>query len=172
MISAVNIVENSNMLSAKLRAEPAPSAQNIMASLPEFAQIAPPYISPFVRVDSKTQQAVLMLRETESGEVLRQYPTKKELMAYSRSQAVDEAAFQQRVVEMQVGDDRADSVDYSNFTSDFDFAPVEVATPTPAPAVGGSTGFASGTSIGGGDTSSFNPASVQVETGSSTSVLA
>lgn len=53
------------------------------------APIVKPYISPFVKVDANAEiRAVLQLRDSNSGEVIRQFPTEKQLQAFARSQEI------------------------------------------------------------------------------------
>ena len=44
------------------------------------------YFSPVVRLDPETQRVVLLYRDPETGDVLSQYPSEKQLKAYGESQ--------------------------------------------------------------------------------------
>ena len=44
----------------------------------------PGYVSPNLRIDAQTQQAVIEYRNFSTGEVENQYPTKNQLAAYAR----------------------------------------------------------------------------------------
>ncbi len=45
-----------------------------------------PYISPYIKVDVNFDKAVLQLRDSETGDVVRQIPTEGQLEAYRRAQ--------------------------------------------------------------------------------------
>lgn len=44
------------------------------------------YFSPVVRLDAETQKVVLLYRDPETGDVVSQYPSEKQLRAYGESQ--------------------------------------------------------------------------------------
>jgi hypothetical protein len=87
MIEAVNSVL-SNAAYTKTAIEQQSVAQSYAAN-PDRIQVAPqaPYISPYVHMDINFDKAVLQLRDSETGDVVRQIPTEGQLEAYKRAQA-------------------------------------------------------------------------------------
>lgn len=87
MIEAVNSVL-SNAAYTKSAIEQQSVAQSFAAN-PDRIQVAPqaPYISPYVHMDINFDKAVLQLRDSETGDVVRQIPTEGQLEAYKRAQA-------------------------------------------------------------------------------------
>ena len=57
------------------------------AENPKQVQQVPqaPYISPYISIDYTSDKAVLQIRDSDSGEVIRQIPTRNQLDAYSRA---------------------------------------------------------------------------------------
>lgn len=87
MIEAVNSVI-SNATYTKAAVEQQSVAQSFAAN-PDRVQIVPqaPYISPYVHMDINFDKAVLQLRDSQTGDVVRQIPTEGQLEAYKRAQA-------------------------------------------------------------------------------------
>lgn len=87
MIEAVNSVL-SNAAYTKVAVEQQSVVQSYAAN-PDRIQVAPqaPYISPYVHMDINFDKAVLQLRDSETGDVVRQIPTEGQLEAYKRAQA-------------------------------------------------------------------------------------
>ncbi|HRQ61954.1 MAG TPA: hypothetical protein PLO23_10685 [Alphaproteobacteria bacterium] len=101
MIEAVNSVIASTQLvrnGAEQAASVRPNvAQNIAAQPTESAPIIlAPYISPFVYVDNQFNKAVLQIRDSETGEVQRQFPSEETMRARAAAEAVVEAPQQQQ----------------------------------------------------------------------------
>lgn len=91
MIEAVNSVI-SNAAYTKAAIEQQSVAQSFAAN-PDRVQVVPqaPYISPYVRMDINYDRAVLQLRDSATGDVVRQIPTESQLEAYKRAQAAQQA---------------------------------------------------------------------------------
>ena len=49
----------------------------------ELAKVS--YFSPVTRIDVETQRAVLQYRNAETGQLIRQYPSEKQIQAYQRA---------------------------------------------------------------------------------------
>lgn len=63
------------------------STQNSMSANPEKIQKAAtaPYVSPYISIDKNHNKAVLQIRDSDTGTVLRQFPTENQLQAYDRA---------------------------------------------------------------------------------------
>lgn len=90
MIEAV-----SSILSSAVASRGAIEQQSTARSLtanPEKIQEAAkvPYISPYISLDRNYNKAVLQIRDSETGDVVRQYPTEGQLRAYRNAQQFSE----------------------------------------------------------------------------------
>lgn len=88
MLEAVNSVL-SNASYTRVATE-AQSVVNSYAANPERVQQvsqAAPYLSLYIKVDVNFDKAVLQMRDTDTGDVLRQIPSESQLEAYRRAQA-------------------------------------------------------------------------------------
>lgn len=86
MIEAVNSVLSNASLSRGAAEQQ--SASRSYAANPERVQEAArvPYISNHISVDAKYQKAVLQIRDSDTGDVVRQFPTESQLKAYRTAQ--------------------------------------------------------------------------------------
>ncbi|PZQ48484.1 MAG: hypothetical protein DI551_01665 [Micavibrio aeruginosavorus] len=87
MLEAVNSVL-SNVQYTRAAAEQQ-SVLNSYAANPERVQQATtvaPYISLYIKVDNNFDRAILQIRDTDTGDVVRQIPTETQLEAYRRAQ--------------------------------------------------------------------------------------
>lgn len=50
------------------------------------AATATPFVSPYISIDRGSNRAVLQIRDSDTGDVLSQYPTKTQLRAYQNAQ--------------------------------------------------------------------------------------
>ena len=90
MIEAVNSVL-SNAQIARGSIEQTSQARSIAANPERVQEVAKaPYISPYIFMDLNYDRAVLQLRDSDTGDVLRQYPSESQLEAYKRAQATSE----------------------------------------------------------------------------------
>lgn len=95
MIEAVNsTVANASVLRAS--AEQANSSripQVAQAALPEAGVELPqaPYISPYISVDLNYDKAVLLIRDSETGDVVQQFPTESRLVEIRRAKVALES---------------------------------------------------------------------------------
>lgn len=89
MIEAVNsAIANSVLVRGNVEqgaSTRASSAATVAASEPREMVLAP-YISPFVYVDNQFNKAVLQIRDSDTGEVQRQFPSEQTLAARAAAQ--------------------------------------------------------------------------------------
>ena len=94
MIEAVNsVIANASLV--RNVAEQSSSARLDSGSVAEERQniAAPvaPYISPYIEVNTQFDTAVLQIRDSDTGDVLNQYPSESTLEARRRAEALREA---------------------------------------------------------------------------------
>ncbi len=87
MIEAVNSVL-SNASASRQIVEQQSTARSNAANPTKIQEAATttPYISPYISLDRSSNRAVLQIRDSDTGDVLRQYPTKTQLRAYQNAQ--------------------------------------------------------------------------------------
>ena len=78
-----------------------------------------PFISPKVEYSNDFDRTVLLIRDSDTGEVVQQYPSENQLRAYQRAQSVSpsvtetaqapEASQQSQDLDIQVSESRADT---------------------------------------------------------------
>lgn len=96
MLEAVNSVLQSAPL-VRAQAEQVSTADSFAAN-PDRVQKAPPkapYISPYIHFDVNFDEAVLQIRDSSTGDVLRQFPSEPILQNRQRQAARAEAASQE-----------------------------------------------------------------------------
>lgn len=92
MIEAVNSVVASSTV-VRGQAEQVSVARSYAANPERVQEVAKaPYVSPYIRVDVNFDKAVLQVRDSDTGDVLRQYPSESQLQAYRRAQAAQARA--------------------------------------------------------------------------------
>ncbi len=91
MIEAVNsTIANAQILrqgaeqlsASSVSVKAAPATVSAVADAPKA-----PYISPYISIDAKSNKAVLQIRNSDTGEVEQQFPTKSRLAQLSQLQA-------------------------------------------------------------------------------------
>ena len=88
MIEATNSVL-SNASVTRVAAEQQSTARSLAANPDKLQEVAKaPYISPYISIDRNANKAVLQIRDSDTGDVLRQYPTESQLRAYRNAQEV------------------------------------------------------------------------------------
>ncbi len=87
MIEAVNSVL-SNASASRQIVEQQSTARSNAANPTKVQEAATttPYVSPYISLDRSSNRAVLQIRDSDTGDVLRQYPTKTQLRAYQNAQ--------------------------------------------------------------------------------------
>lgn len=90
MIEAVNSVLST--ISASRGVADQQSTARSLSANPEKIQEAAkvPYVSPYISVDRGYNKAVLQIRDSETGDVVRQFPTEGQLKAYRTAQQFSE----------------------------------------------------------------------------------
>ena len=86
-IEAVNSVL-SNAASTRGVVEQQSTTRSLSAN-PERTQEAAartPYVSPYISIDRSSNRAVLQIRDSDTGDVVRQFPTEGQLKAYRTAQ--------------------------------------------------------------------------------------
>lgn len=99
MIEAVNsVISSAPML--RQSAEQVDAARSFAAN-PERLQELPraPYISPFVHVDLTFDTAVLQIRDSDTGDVVNQFPSESTLKASQRAKLAQQAQVSQAAEE-------------------------------------------------------------------------
>lgn len=102
------------------------------------ATSAAPYISLYIKMDTNFDKAVLQIRDSDTGDVVRQIPTESELEAYRRAQtanSVRPATVEETVYVPETSEQETVSAPTSSpsNTSGFESAPITTAVTTPAP---------------------------------------
>ncbi|GJL84352.1 MAG: hypothetical protein DHS20C02_01270 [Micavibrio sp.] len=90
MIEAVNsVISNAPVIRAS-----AEQVNSVRAELPESVSVGPqaPFVSPYISVDVNFDTAVLQIRDSDTGDVVRQFPSESTLTARRRAAATTEAA--------------------------------------------------------------------------------
>ena len=87
MIEAVNSVL-SNAPASKAVVEQQSSARSLSANPQKIqeAAVSVPYVSPYISLDGSSNRAILQIRDSDTGDVLSQYPTKTQIRAYQNAQ--------------------------------------------------------------------------------------
>ncbi len=90
MIEAVNSVL-SNASSNRVAVEQQSTVRSTAANPARTQEVAKtPYISPYISIDRNYNKAVLQIRDSETGDVVRQFPTEGQLKAYRTAQQFSE----------------------------------------------------------------------------------
>lgn len=89
MIEAVNSTIAASSLTRAV-AEQQSSAESFVANPERVQRVAQaPFVSPYISVDTNFDRAVLQIRDSDTGDVLAQYPTQSQLEAYRRAQSTE-----------------------------------------------------------------------------------
>lgn len=135
MIEAVNSVLSNAPYTKAVVAQQ--STANSFAANPDRVQQASlqaPYISLYIKVDTNFDKAVLQIRDSDTGDVVRQIPTESQLEAYRRAQSSNAVRSSSAEPKTQVDnfEDAPEVNDVQSQQSSYSSAP---STPTPnAPA--------------------------------------
>ena len=90
MIEAVNSVL-SNAPASKLAVEQQSTTRSLSANPDKVQEVAKtPYVSPAISIDRTSNKAILQIRDSETGDVVRQFPTEGQLKAYRTAQQFSE----------------------------------------------------------------------------------
>jgi hypothetical protein len=93
MIEAVNSV-----ISNAAFTKPVMEQQSVMSSYaanPQRVQVAAqaPFLSLYIHVDVNFDKAVLQMRDSDTGDVLKQIPTERQLESYKRAQTTEPSSY-------------------------------------------------------------------------------
>jgi len=87
MIEAVNSVV-SNAVLARGSAEQQSVVRSFAANPERVQEVAQaPYVSPYISMNIDYNKAVLQIRDSDTGDVVRQFPTESQMEAYRKAQA-------------------------------------------------------------------------------------
>lgn len=87
MIEAVNSVI-SNAVLARGSAEQQSVVRSFAANPEKVQEVAQaPYVSPYISMNIDYNKAVLQIRNSDTGDVIRQFPSESQLEAYRKAQA-------------------------------------------------------------------------------------
>ena len=82
MIEAVNsVLANSSLLRGNAEQGGQPRANIAVNSEPKVEAPVAPYVSPYIQVDNNYNKAVLQIRDSNTGDVVRQFPSETTLRA-------------------------------------------------------------------------------------------
>lgn len=125
MIEAVNSVL-SNVQASRGVVEQQSTARSLSANPDKTQEVAKtPYVSPYISIDRQSNRAVLQIRDSDTGDVVRQFPTEGQLKAYRTAQEFSERQKAQAEAEIRQA---SGSVQTQSQTAD----PLIVDTPSPA----------------------------------------
>lgn len=113
MIEAVNsVLSNAPIARAVVDQQ---SVATSFAANPDRVQVAAkaPFISPYIHVDVNFDKAVLQIRDSETGDVVRTIPTEGQMEAYRRAQSAATPALNRPEPETQTEPQQTDIPVYS-----------------------------------------------------------
>ncbi len=88
MIEAVNsVLSNAQYTRAAAEQQSVASSYAANPARIQQASAQAPYISLFIKVDVNFDKAILQIRDSDTGDVVRQIPTESQLEAYRRAQS-------------------------------------------------------------------------------------
>lgn len=86
MIEAVNSVL-SNAPVNRSAVESQSTSRSLSANPDKTQEVAKtPYVSPYISIDRQSNRAILQIRDSDTGDVVRQFPTEGQLKAYRTAQ--------------------------------------------------------------------------------------
>ena len=86
MIEAVNSVLSNAAVTSRV-AEQQSTSRSLAANPERVQEVArTPYVSPYISIDRQSNRAVLQIRDSDTGDVVTQYPTEGQLKAYQTAQ--------------------------------------------------------------------------------------
>lgn len=133
MIEAVNSVI-SNAVLARGSAEQQSVVRSYAANPEKVQEVAQaPYVSPYISMNIDYNKAVLQIRNSDTGDVIRQFPSESQLEAYRKAQAA--TATREALVSATAGKDVTSAPVQQTPVTTKTTTPVTQATanPTPAP---------------------------------------
>lgn len=136
MIEAVNSVI-SNAVLARGSAEQQSVVRSFAANPERVQEVAQaPYVSPYISMDINYNKAVLQIRDSDTGDVVRQFPTESQMEAYRKAQAAQSTRDAQVAAMGSGTQDQAASVTAAPLSSPSMPTPSEIASAAPAQSLG------------------------------------
>ncbi len=87
MLEAVNsVLSNAPLTKAVVQQQSVATSFSANPARIQEASLQAPYISLYIKVDTNFDRAVLQIRDSDTGDVVRQIPTESQLEAYRRAQ--------------------------------------------------------------------------------------
>lgn len=122
MIEAVNSVL-SNASSTRAAVEQQVTNRTVAVNPDKTQEVArAPYISPYISLDRSSNRAILQIRDSDTGDVLRQYPTESQLRAYRNAQETT------RREEQTIGINIPDSSNRPSESTNIETTPIRIQT--------------------------------------------
>lgn len=144
MIEAVNsAIANSSLVrnvAEQGTSARSPTVQNIVAQTSSISPpiVLAPYISPFVYVDNQFNKAVLQIRDSQTGEVQRQFPSEETLRNREAAEAIIEAPVSRELSQPNTSASQTTLQSATLFAASqigSEAAPPQISVPSVAPSV-------------------------------------
>jgi uncharacterized FlaG/YvyC family protein len=120
MIEAVNSVL-SNASSTRAAVEQQSTTRTTAVNPDKVQEVAKtPFVSPYISLDRSSNRAVLQIRDSDTGDVVRQYPTETQLRAYKNAQEAS------RREEQTIGINTPDESNRPSASTNIETTPVSV----------------------------------------------
>lgn len=128
MIEAVNsVIANASLARAAVAGTDASARPEV--SRQEIQVPQAPYISPYISVDNNYNEAVIQIRDSETGDVLTQFPSESRLQARAQEQAIAQQPVSQQTPQSGAPTQATQQADVA-FTAQSLSASVELPTPS------------------------------------------
>lgn len=90
MIEAVNSSIAASVIARSANGQQATAQPTVVTTAEPVREVArAPFVSPYISVDTNFDRAILQIRDSDTGDVLNQYPSESQLEAYRRAQQVE-----------------------------------------------------------------------------------
>jgi len=120
MIEAVNSVL-SNASSTRTAVEQQSTTRTTAVNPDKIQETArTPFVSPYISLDRSSNRAILQIRDSDTGDVVRQYPTESQLRAYRNAQEASNRA------EQNIGVNTPDESNRPTASTNIETTPVSV----------------------------------------------
>ena len=131
MIEAVNSVL-SNVSISRGAVEQQSTARSLSAN-PEKVQEAAktPFVSPAISIDKQSNRAIIQIRDSDTGDVVQQFPTEGQLKAYRQAQEFSERQRSQSESQVREATTSSSSSASSEVSAPDPQAAAEVSAPAP-----------------------------------------
>jgi hypothetical protein len=124
MIEAVNsVLSNAPYTKAIVEQQSVATSYAANPARVQQAAIQAPYISLYIKVDTNFDKAILQIRDSDTGDVVRQIPTESQLEAYRRAQTSNAVRSPEPQKDLYIAEEQTVEV--------AETSPAPVPTPTP-----------------------------------------